>query len=291
MPRFILAYAELQTFCCGRVPGTPPPWVWKLTTAIAPTALLSSPLLCNMTLLISAHFWNIDEICDQTSDLPHMMPSPAQVEENLIRFGIRDSQQHILVYDNAGLLRYCVASLMRTLASYDRFCGLCDTANYIPIWFLHSSSIVWYTLKSHGMQNVSILVRMNSYEGHSCARFSFYSKRRSPPLGWRSCCLARCRKAHWIRRGELCGIRRHSLRDESWLEIECLINPIMSRSSREPRESRSTGAGCAFIRTILWSSWRTKIWTEERSVRLLQGFTIDYIIFVVVLPLSSFWSV
>ncbi|MGD2132910.1 MAG: sulfurtransferase [Maricaulaceae bacterium] len=46
--------------------------------------------------------FNIDEVSDQASSLPHMLPSPAAFEQHARAIGIGDSSQ-IIVYDRIGL--------------------------------------------------------------------------------------------------------------------------------------------------------------------------------------------
>ena len=49
-----------------------------------------------------ALFFDIDDICDETSDLPHMLPSPAKLSSRVRRMGIGDGKR-VIVYDGAGL--------------------------------------------------------------------------------------------------------------------------------------------------------------------------------------------
>jgi thiosulfate/3-mercaptopyruvate sulfurtransferase len=49
-----------------------------------------------------AKFFHIDEICNKTSDLPHMMPTPAKFSKAVQDLGV-SSQSQIVVYDSAGL--------------------------------------------------------------------------------------------------------------------------------------------------------------------------------------------
>ena len=49
-----------------------------------------------------AVFFDIDEISDKTSSLPHMLPDAAQFAQHMARLGISD-QAHLIVYDGAGL--------------------------------------------------------------------------------------------------------------------------------------------------------------------------------------------
>jgi thiosulfate/3-mercaptopyruvate sulfurtransferase len=49
-----------------------------------------------------ALFFDIDEIADETSPLPHMLPSPAKFASRMKRMGIGDGM-HIVVYDSEGL--------------------------------------------------------------------------------------------------------------------------------------------------------------------------------------------
>ena len=49
-----------------------------------------------------AVYFDIDEISDKTSTLPHMLPDAAQFAQHMARLGISD-QAHLIVYDGAGL--------------------------------------------------------------------------------------------------------------------------------------------------------------------------------------------
>ncbi|MEY3527113.1 MAG: thiosulfate sulfurtransferase [Pseudomonadota bacterium] len=49
-----------------------------------------------------AVFFDIDEISDKTSSLPHMLPDAALFAQHMARLGISD-QPHLIVYDGAGL--------------------------------------------------------------------------------------------------------------------------------------------------------------------------------------------
>lgn len=51
----------------------------------------------------SARFFDIDEISDQRSDLPHMAPPPEKFMSRLRKLGVGDGHQ-VVVYDGAGLL-------------------------------------------------------------------------------------------------------------------------------------------------------------------------------------------
>ncbi|HSM20474.1 MAG TPA: 3-mercaptopyruvate sulfurtransferase, partial [Hyphomicrobiales bacterium] len=49
-----------------------------------------------------ALFFDIDDICDDTSDLPHMLPSPAKLSSKVRGMGIGDGKR-VIVYDGAGM--------------------------------------------------------------------------------------------------------------------------------------------------------------------------------------------
>ena len=49
-----------------------------------------------------AVFFDIDAIADQNTDLPHMLPSPAQFEMAMGAFGIRETDR-VVVYDEKGI--------------------------------------------------------------------------------------------------------------------------------------------------------------------------------------------
>lgn len=51
--------------------------------------------------LPSAHFFDIDAICDQQSPLPHMLPGAAAFETVMSELGIA-SADHVVVYDGSG---------------------------------------------------------------------------------------------------------------------------------------------------------------------------------------------
>ena len=70
-----------------------------------------------------ALFFDIDKVCDQTSDLPHMAPSVEVFTAYLCAMGISDSHQ-VVVYDGAGLF---------------------------------SAARVWWLFKLMGLDNVSVL--------------------------------------------------------------------------------------------------------------------------------------
>lgn len=50
-----------------------------------------------------AHFFDIDNISDQSTSLPHMLPSPNQFSEFMSRSGI-SNDDHVIVYTKAGAL-------------------------------------------------------------------------------------------------------------------------------------------------------------------------------------------
>lgn len=70
-----------------------------------------------------AVFFDIDEIADTSSGLPHMLPSPEEFARHMRRLGIGDGMR-IVVYDGAGLF---------------------------------SSARAWWTLRCFGVRDVSIL--------------------------------------------------------------------------------------------------------------------------------------
>lgn len=49
-----------------------------------------------------ALFFDIDEITDETSDLPHMLPSPVKLSSRVRKMGIGDGKR-VVVYDGAGM--------------------------------------------------------------------------------------------------------------------------------------------------------------------------------------------
>lgn len=51
--------------------------------------------------IAGARLFDIDEIADETSDLPHMLPSPAKFSSRMRKMGIGDGQR-IVVYDTSG---------------------------------------------------------------------------------------------------------------------------------------------------------------------------------------------
>jgi thiosulfate/3-mercaptopyruvate sulfurtransferase len=70
-----------------------------------------------------AQFFDIDEIADKASDLPHMVPPADQFAKQLAALGIGQDQS-VVVYDNSGLL---------------------------------SSARVWWLLRAMGIRNVALL--------------------------------------------------------------------------------------------------------------------------------------
>jgi thiosulfate/3-mercaptopyruvate sulfurtransferase len=70
-----------------------------------------------------AVFFPIDEIADRSSDLPHMLPAPADFEQAMGSHGIRETDR-VVVYDDQGLF---------------------------------SAARVWWTLKSMGHGEVAVL--------------------------------------------------------------------------------------------------------------------------------------
>ncbi len=52
--------------------------------------------------IAGAVFFDIDEVCDQTSDLPHMLPTEDHFAQAVLDLGI-DNQSDVVVYDTAGL--------------------------------------------------------------------------------------------------------------------------------------------------------------------------------------------
>ncbi len=73
--------------------------------------------------IAGALFFDIDQVCDQTSDLPHMAPTAEAFAEYLSAKGINDSHQ-LVVYDGAGLF---------------------------------SAARVWWLFQCMGLNNVSVL--------------------------------------------------------------------------------------------------------------------------------------
>ena len=49
-----------------------------------------------------ALFFSIDEIADETSSLPHMLPSPAKFASRMKKMGIGDGMR-VIAYDSEGL--------------------------------------------------------------------------------------------------------------------------------------------------------------------------------------------
>ena len=49
-----------------------------------------------------ALFFDIDDICDDASELPHMLPSPVKFSSRVRRMGIGDGKR-VIVYDGAGM--------------------------------------------------------------------------------------------------------------------------------------------------------------------------------------------
>ncbi len=77
-----------------------------------------------------AVFFDIDEIADTTSDLPHMLPRPEKFSSRMRKLGIGDGQR-IVVYDGAGL--YSAARVWWTF----RVMGVADVAvldGGLPKW-------------------------------------------------------------------------------------------------------------------------------------------------------------
>ncbi len=70
-----------------------------------------------------ARFWDLDQIADPRSDLPHMAPPPELFVSRMREMGIGDGQQ-VVVYDNSPL---------------------------------HSAARVWWTFKLMGKENVAVL--------------------------------------------------------------------------------------------------------------------------------------
>ncbi len=70
-----------------------------------------------------AHFFDIDEVADLKSPLPHMLPSPQDFEGHIAALGV-GNEHHIVVYDGAGVF---------------------------------SSPRVWWTLRAFGHSRVSVL--------------------------------------------------------------------------------------------------------------------------------------
>jgi len=70
-----------------------------------------------------AVFFDIDEICDQDCDLPHMMPSAEKMSSRMRKMGIGDGNR-IIIYDNSDL---------------------------------RSAARVWYMLKAFGQRDVAML--------------------------------------------------------------------------------------------------------------------------------------
>lgn len=70
-----------------------------------------------------ARFFYIDKICDQNSNLPHMLPNAAHFSEAVSELGV-SNDSHIVVYDSAGLF---------------------------------SAARVWWTFKVFGHDNIQVL--------------------------------------------------------------------------------------------------------------------------------------
>jgi len=71
-----------------------------------------------------ALYFNIDQIADTSTSLPHMLPSPKQFEEHMNRLGI-SNEDHIVAYDRSGLFV--------------------------------ASARVWWTFRAFGHEKVSVL--------------------------------------------------------------------------------------------------------------------------------------
>ena len=51
----------------------------------------------------NAVFFNIDEICDKSSDLPHMLPSEQEFSSTMSKFGIGNDQT-LVIYDGSWII-------------------------------------------------------------------------------------------------------------------------------------------------------------------------------------------
>lgn len=71
----------------------------------------------------TSQFFDIDDICDHKTDLPHMLPSPKEFEEKVSKLGI-SNEHHVCIYDQIGL---------------------------------YSAARCWWMFKVFGHENVSIL--------------------------------------------------------------------------------------------------------------------------------------
>lgn len=70
-----------------------------------------------------AVFFDIDEICDKSSSLPHMLPSPEQFSSRMRKMGIGDGMR-VIIYDADGMF---------------------------------SAARVWWTFRAMGKEDVAIL--------------------------------------------------------------------------------------------------------------------------------------
>ena len=52
--------------------------------------------------IAGAQFFHIDEVCDMQSELPHMLPTPAEFSDAVTALGL-DNNTDVIVYDSAGL--------------------------------------------------------------------------------------------------------------------------------------------------------------------------------------------
>ena len=67
----------------------------------------------------SAGFFDIDQICDLDSDLPHMVPTAAQFEQAVTQLGI-SNRDRVVIYDTAGLFSAARAWWMFKLFGHDQ---------------------------------------------------------------------------------------------------------------------------------------------------------------------------
>ena len=109
----------------------------------------------NLAHIPGAFFFDIDEICDLNSDLPHMLPSPEKFASRVKEFGIGDGHR-VIVYDGSGIFSAPRVWWMFKVFGFEDI-ALLDGG--LPSW-KNSGFQVNTTIKS--VQTYHLTVRKNS---------------------------------------------------------------------------------------------------------------------------------
>ncbi len=107
--------------------------------------------------IYGAVFFDIDQVCDRASSLPHMLPTAEQFAEAVTMLGI-DSQSEIVVYDTAGLFSSARVWWMFKLFGHDNVRVL---DGGLPAWIAAGGKVADAQIESAPRASKSFKVGFN----------------------------------------------------------------------------------------------------------------------------------